>query len=247
MKKISKTALVFIVLFVFSSKNGVAQEIDTLRGLDLYAVSSISMQNVFDDIITLADECPYFSSRNKEYYISLLLDSNNFQIMVFPLNANTIVYFTKNAYVSSTGVCFYKNRTIVISDYSNNQTLNNFFSSCDTIIDLMFESNENIFDMAFPANTQYEIFYSYDNDTIIRKSEIGEEEAWCGGGDRNSFEYLVRKGDTWESIAKKCGCNEHDLRNEFPELDFPIPGVFIFVYYIYDERSNSYRVLRVDK
>lgn len=226
--------------------NCVAEELDTLKQFSLYTVSSASMQKVFDEIIDLAEECPYFYSLNKEYYLSVALDSNEFTLDVFPLNVNSIIRSTNNNYVSSFGVCFYKKKLIVVCDYSKIQTIDTFFVSMDTVVDLVFESNDNLFDLVFPTNSQIRTYYSFENGTIMQQFDIGDVDAWCGGNDRNMFEYVVRKGDTWKSIAKKCGSTETELRQEFPEFDAPIPGFFIILFYILDESGKSFKITRID-
>lgn len=231
----------FLVLIhgnVFSQK-------DTIKNFECYEISEKQMQIVFKDILTLVDECPFFSKLKKNFYVTLyFLREGELVVQIFPQNVTTISNYRYYYGMKCDGVCFFDNQIFYIQDFSDTKEITKYFMKKDTVVDLYFEKNENYFDHNYPVNVYVETLYIATEEGFIRDDEIEDFEARCGLNNRIGFDYIVQYGDTWKTIATKCFCDEKNLREEYPEFEQPIPGFLIKVKYIFDEKGNFHGVKR---
>ncbi len=240
MKKI-RFNLVLVCLMVWgTTNNSFAQEYDTIRGFSLCISNSHAIDKILDDITTMADGCPYFSSLHKDYYIFLALNQERCESKVFSQNLTSIYYYKNCLPQENQAICYYNGHVVHIQDYSGQNLLNRYFTGDGEIIDLIFKKNDNYFEHIIPANHHFNFFYeNVDGDFKRDTSEDAFSfEEWCGLNNRMEFNYMVQSGDTWTSIAKKMGCTEDQLRKEFNELDMPIPGTVIFLIYTFDKDGH---------
>ena len=77
MKEILKTLKIkkfelFILLFCLPTFSW-AQQFDTIRGYDFYIVSNANMQKTLDEIMAIAEMCPYIACIDKDYVVELMV------------------------------------------------------------------------------------------------------------------------------------------------------------------------------
>lgn len=235
--------LLFYILFIGMLNNVYTQRVDTIKQFHFYSVSDSKMRGLLQDIINLSDNCPSFTAHHKKYFVYLSIQSNYIFCNVYPQNLTTIYHLKTNPYVVRDGVCFYQNHPIYMQDFSDTQFLETYFTNNDSIIDILFDSNENFFDHILRPNGIVSTFYNINNGEFVQ-AEVDEDEMSerCGLNNRIEFDYMVKEGDTWESIAEKCGCDVENLKQEYPNFATPVPGVVLFMFYIYDESRKFVRV-----
>lgn len=242
--KYTITIALIIFNFVFFNHD-VCSQTDTLENFMLYEVSNDEMDSVLIDVVNMANDCPFFSVLKKKYYVTLcFLESDLLIVRILPQNATTICNYRNHEGLKCDGVCFFDNQIFYIQDFNHTNELNNYFVEKDTLVDLCFDRNENFFDHIYPANVYVETSYIAKNGGFLKDDDYVDTEAQCGLNNRIEFDYIVKHGDTWESIATKCYCDEKKLREEYPEYEYPIPGFMITVKYIFDKDGNFQGVRR---
>lgn len=232
---------IFVCLIALAIANdGLAQGYDTIHGFTLCVSSSPAIDKILNEVTTMADSCPYFSSLQKDYYVLLILTPERCESKVFSQNLTSIYYYKNQLPLKKQAICYYNGHIIHIQDYSGQNLLNKYFTVNGEIIDLIFKKNDNYFEHIIPANLHFDFYYENIDGGFIRDTSEDSYlfEEWCGLNNRMEFNYMVQTGDTWASIAKKMGCTEEQLRKEYIELDMPIPGTVIFLIYTFDNDGN---------
>ncbi|MBQ7489793.1 MAG: LysM peptidoglycan-binding domain-containing protein [Bacteroidales bacterium] len=239
MKRIK--TLILLLNYLVLTSHCYSQSIDTIRNFQLYATSNTEMLMLLEEVTNTADNCPYFFALDKKYYVSLGLDTNHCSASILPQNVTSIYFAQNDPSLKKMGVCIYNNHVIHIQDYSDNNSINAYFWDKDSMVNLYFETNENYFDHAIPYNRY--LYFSYDikNGKFERNNQ---DDDMCEINERVEFDYMVKEDDTWASIAKKCGCSEQNLREEYPEFENPVKGMLLFVIYRFDENGNFIGVKR---
>ena len=224
----------------------IAQESDTLYGFSTYLVSDSSMTKALTEVIETAKEYPYFKSLNKSFFLILdFTDSIQCSFRVFPQNVTTICFYKGAAdFYQTDGVCVFKGIIVYIMDYSDNNVLSRFFKKTDYKSDIYITKNENISEHLVPFNDFIKVRYFRNGNVLVRDTVIDEDYLNrymnCG------FVYLVKEGDTWETIAEKCGCDVINLKMQFAEYERPIPGFLLRLKYVFDEFGCFHGVTRID-
>lgn len=234
--------VMFYILLSFNHEYIYSQDIDTLFGFKNYDVTNEYMEHTLKEVVSLVDDCPYFKKLNKQCFITLFFDTNTLIINVYPQNTTT-VYFYRN-FAKKNGFCFYSNHIIYIVDYTENNTIENFFSLKDSLVDIYFIHNENIAEHWIPSNSCIRLSYELADGSVLIRENTAEIDEWCGYNEYREFDYITKHGDTWALIAEKCYCDEKNLREEYPEYENPIPGFMITVTYIFDKDGNFMGVKR---
>lgn len=240
MKTTKQFVLTYILFFLSAGlrANIFAQPVDTIKDFKLYTVHNSKMQMIMDEIVDIANSCPYFSIMKKQYFIYMQIDTSTCSCWILPQNLTNIYFFRTDPYFQDEAVCIYRNQIFYIQDFSNTKLAKNFyFNDQDTVIDIYFQHNENISEHIFPPNNFAEIFYQIKDGVFIRDIDDEDSESFCNLNGRGEFIYQVRIGDTWETIAEKCACSAEQLMREFPEFNTPVPGVILIVNYQYDNNG----------
>lgn len=226
-----------------------AQEKDTLYDFQEYEIVYSPMQLAIDKVIDTANSCSYFNLFNKKYYIIADLDSNVCTFRVYPHNVSTICLYKYDwkEYHKKDGICCYRETYIYILDHSNQSVIDDFFSSKDSIVDIFLDKNENISEQIDPFHYFCEMSFNITGDTLIRKPNNVEEEEEYNYLQHLSFQYIIKNGDTWETISKKCGCSIEDIQKEYSEYERPLPGLLIAVKYRFDENNIFQGLIRWNK
>ena len=237
--------VVFITINFVFFYHEVKSQTDTLENFMLYEASNDAMRSILQDAVNMADDCPFFSVLKKKYYVTLRFSNSDvLSVMIFPHNVTTISMDRNYENLQCDGVCFFDNQIFYIQDFSHTNKLKNYFVQKDTFVNLYFDRSENFLDHIYPANVYIETSYIAQKGGFIKNEDDVDIEARCGLNNRIEFDYIVKHGDTWESIARKCYCDEKNLREEYPEYEDPIPGFMITVSYIFDKYGNFLGVKR---
>ena len=239
MKKIK--TLILLLNYLFITSHCYSHSIDTIRNFPLYTTSNTEMVMLLEEITNEADNCPYFFALNKKYYVSLGLNTNHCSASILPQNVTSIYFAQNDPSQKKSGICIYNNHVIYIQDYSDNNSINTYFSDKDSIVDLYFETNENYCDHLIPYNRY--LYFSYDIENGKFERNANSDDELCINK-RIEFDYMVKEGDSWATIAEKCGCSEKNLREEYPEFEKPVKGMFLFVIYKFDFNGNFIGVKR---
>lgn len=232
------------ILFVFHSS--FAQIKDTLNDFPCYIVTNSSMQVALDSAISTANACPYFKSLNKKFYIIVDLDTNMCSFRIYPHNVTTICLYKYNwrEFHKREGLCFYKGCYLYLLEHNSNFMMNVFFKYTGSSIDMILDKSDNIVEQSDPFLYFFRMDFSIKNKSLVRKwRDETDDYNWRM---HHTFEYLVQNGDTWHTIAAKCGCSVEDLKKEFFEYEKPIPGLLLIVKYVFDENDCFQGIRRLD-
>lgn len=235
------------LVLLFSIPYCFSQTQDTINDFSEYIVSNVYMEHTLDSAITVASNCSYFKQLNKRFYIIVDLYTNSFSFRIYPHNVTTIClykYYGKDVRKRD-GICCYKNCYVYLVEHDDNSVLNMFFKSTGSNVDIFLDKSDNIVEQSNPFLYFFKMDFLVENSTIIPKGrnedEDGDDYDWRK---RHLFEYMVQNGDTWQTIASKCGCSLENLKNEYVEYNKPIPGLLLIVRYVFDENDNFQGVIR---
>lgn len=236
-KQVVILSLILVSHFVY------AQEMDTIYNFPHYEVINGSMQAALDKAIDTARNCPYFKLLNKKFYIIVDMDSNKCSFRVYPHTVSMICFYKydmKKWYIRD-GLCYYKGCYVYLIDHSSKSVMNNFFASSHSTVNMFLEKNPNIVETRTPFDYFCILHYQIKDYSLIR--QYCEEDDDNEGNGKNwlknrYFHYLVQNGDTWETIASRCGCTKESIQKEYPDYERPIPGLLLLLRYVFDDNGN---------
>ena len=234
---------VIILILAIINHSVSAQEIDTIYHFHKYEVTNPSMQYVLDKAIDTASSCPYFKLLNKKFYIIVDIDSNECSFRIYPHNVSMICFYKydmKEFHVKD-GLCYYKGCYIYLLDHTSDSVMEKFFSATNSIVDMFLDKTYNILETQTPFDYFFFLCFQYNDDLLINNEDRECENPWHK---RRYFQYLVQNGDTWETIAAKCGCTMEALQKECSEYEHPIPGLVLCLRYIFDNDDNFQGMLQ---
>lgn len=242
MKKIA--VLTFCLFHIVFIQNSFSQEVDTLFGFDEYVVHSAEMESILYEVVSLAKSNPFFRTTNNKFIVLLCLESKACTFAICPQNATTLYFYRSSPGVAKNGVCYFEGQMFFIQNYSTDSSFDTFFARTDNAIDVIVNHSENVYDHIIPINRCMELSYLISDGKLIRNEKDENPKDWCGFNDRWHFVYLIKKDDSWESIAVKCGCKENDLKQCYPEYSSPPSGFLIDVEYVFDEFGGFHGIRR---
>ena len=106
---------------------------------------------------------------------------------------------------------------------------------------MFLDKTYNILETQTPFDYFCDLRFQYNDDLLINNEDRECENPWHK---RRYFQYLVQNGDTWETIAAKCGCTMEALQKECSEYEHPIPGLVLCLRYIFDNDDNFQGMLQ---
>ena len=226
-----KIKLVVSFLIVFISNNLIAQKGDHMEKcigmFSEYIVINTQILEALDSLTVYIQECPYFILDRPYHFCITIQDTTTIWIESLPCSHTIIERIFTNVESNQKGFFYYKNKLVLVNDQIGIIKL--FFKKTDLIKPIYYQMDYNIYNQIVVGQNKMSTVYKYEND---RLEEVKEYRSYCS--DRFTyFMYTVKKNDTWDSLAEKCGCPIEELKyvNGRYEETLPKEDYLIIVHY----------------
>ena len=218
MKRIIYT---FIYIFLFLNISN-AKSIDTIASCDIYAATNREMKIAIDSIVQEWKNCAYFQCFHTFPMLLIQIYDDGCDLEMYPYSKTVYTRFCTDNRIKYSGYILSQEALVIVQDFSENKRINDFFTLHKKNQTIYLSENNNLIDHLYPPfNQSFAIRYD-----ICDKHLLNEDRFECECKDALfEFLYLVKFGDTWETIADDLKVDANILKPQ--AKDFEILPIYL--------------------
>jgi hypothetical protein len=159
--------------------------------------------------------------------VSITTTAYSCSVFSYQNSALSEIFPNYHPQIKEYGYSFYRDHLLLISSFDTTLT-NLFFKKNGNYQKIIFHNSDNILDHIVTLQVNVDATYNYVDGRLILDDDFQ-------GSERDVYEYLylIKKDDTWNSIAQKMNCSVSDLTNGYEER-LPIPGCYLLVRFYFE-------------